>query len=110
MNLNPFRTPEPEPPLSLHGGYLGEAFSDPSVLIEEAKRTIKGKYDTLVGTGLSGSLVIPLLARGLDCDWLIVRKENDGSHSTKPAEGRLGRRWLFVDDFIASGATLRRVH
>lgn len=66
----------------------------------------KLKFDTLVGTGLSGALVVPPLARALRKRYLVVRKPDDKSnHSSYPAEGDLGKRWLFVDDLIASGST-----
>lgn len=63
-------------------------------------------FDTLVGRGLSGALIVPFVARALDKHWLIVRKGNDGSHSGELAEGTLGHQWLFMDDLIGSGSTL----
>ena len=91
-------------------GYLRDAFNNTSELVATARRLLKGvKYDTMVGTGLSGSLVIPVLARALKKNWAIVRKDNDGSHSPCVIEGTLGERWIFVDDFVASGDTRRRV-
>jgi hypoxanthine phosphoribosyltransferase len=65
-------------------------------------------YDTLVGTGLSGSLVVPRLADVLGCHWLVLRKETDVSHTLKQGEGTLGAGWLFVDDLIDSGRTYNR--
>ncbi len=38
-----------------------------------------------------------------------MRKPNESGHSTEDVEGTLGRRWVFVDDFVSSGATLQRV-
>lgn len=67
------------------------------------------KFDTIVGTGLSGSLVIPMLARRLRRKWAIVRKDGEQRHSSYQIEGEIGDRWIFVDDLIASGRTLRRV-
>lgn len=79
-------------------------------MIDDAREHLGGvDFDTMVGTGLSGALVIPVLAHALGKHWLIVRKDNDGSHSSVPVEGALGERWVFVDDFIATGATARRV-
>lgn len=66
------------------------------------------EIDTLVGVGLSGGLVVPTLARTLGMDWLVIRKQNDGSHSSEPAFGMLGHRWLFVDDCVSSGQTIAR--
>lgn len=63
----------------------------------------------MVGTGLSGALVIPDLARRLGKLFAIVRKETERTHSSRPIEGDIGERWLFVDDLIATGMTYCRV-
>lgn len=68
------------------------------------------EYDTLVGTGLSGTIAVVDLARRLGKKYLVVRKENDNTHSYQSVEGRLGKKWLFVDDFVDSGRTLGRVY
>lgn len=91
-------------------GYMRDAFEAPEVLAEKARVSLDGvEYDTMVGTGLSGALVVPVLARALGKHWFVVRKYNDGSHSDNIGEGTIGDRWLFVDDLIDSGSTLRRV-
>lgn len=66
-------------------------------------------FDTLVGVGVSGAVIVPTLARLLGADFAIVRKENDGSHGWNKIEGVVGRKWLFVDDLVSSGTTVRRV-
>lgn len=93
-----------------HGcGYFNRAFGDPAPLITEAMDALRGvEFDTFVGTGLSGSLVAPLLARAMGRHFMIVRKEGDGSHSGFKVEGTIGSRWIFVDDFICSATTLYR--
>lgn len=68
------------------------------------------EFDTLVGTGLSGTLLLPMIADRLKVNYLAIRKANDGSHSDGKHQGRLGKKWLFFDDFCASGDTLRRVY
>lgn len=68
------------------------------------------EYDTLVGTGLSGTIAAVDLARRLGKKYLVVRKENDNTHSHQSVEGRLGKKWLFVDDFVDTGRTLGRVY
>lgn len=97
--------------MRFHSSYMSRAFAN----IDDIAATMRQqllrhgvKYDTLVGTGLSGSLVVPTLARAFNVHWAIVRK-NDGSHSGNSFEGEIGQRWLFVDDFIDSGATANRV-
>lgn len=68
-----------------------------------------GEIDTLIGTGLSGSLVVPRLAESLGLRWAVVRKENDGAHDSRKVVGDIGKRWMFVDDFISTGQTYHRV-
>ena len=65
--------------------------------------------DTLIGTGLSGALVVPTLARLMGKYWAIVRKPSDINHSGMPIEGEVGRKWVFVDDFVETGQTLQLV-
>lgn len=98
--------------LFLRPMYFDEAFGDLGMLIAKVKRMLTDaevECDTFVGTGLSGSIIVPLLAKEFGKHFLIVRKGNDGSHSANPAEGRLGKHWLFVDDFVSSGRTRARV-
>lgn len=90
--------------------YSTSAFENPQDLVDTAAMHLKNiDYDTLIGTGLSGSLVIPTLAYWLDKHYAIIRKPGDGSHAYKGFEGHIGKRWIFVDDFIATSGTLRRV-
>lgn len=100
----------PKPPtINFRSHYL-KAAHDFDALISFADDELAGVgFDTLVGTGLSGTIVVPMLARHLGKHFLIIRKDNDGSHSDLPAEGTLGKRWVFVDDFIETGMTLGRV-
>lgn len=97
-------------PLRQGAGYFDQVYY-PETLIASAKRAIGDwDFDTMVGTGLSGALAIPMLAHALDKHWAIVRKPNEISHSGAVIEGRLGEKWIFVDDFIASGRTFDRVY
>jgi hypothetical protein len=91
--------------------YGGDLFINPERILEEydeVKNTIPD-YDTIVGTGLSGSIAAGILAVHTGKMYAVVRKEGAITHSRKRIEGMVGRRWLFVDDFIDSGRTLNRV-
>jgi adenine/guanine phosphoribosyltransferase-like PRPP-binding protein len=101
---------EPTAPATSHGiDYLARAFENPANLISEAMKALEGvQFDTLVGTGLSGALVVPTLARALGRHWMIIRKKNDGSHGCSLAVGTIGSRWIFVDDLVCTGDTLKR--
>src|SRR5438270_666376 len=98
-------------PLVMDTAYLRRVFNDREELIWNAREILKEvDFDTMIGTGLSGSLVIPVLAEGLGKYWAIARKDNDGSHSYHKVEGLIGDRWIFVDDLIATGKTRKRVY
>lgn len=95
--------------LTLHASYLTDAINNPAVIVAAARKHLRGiPYDTLIGTGLSGALVLPMLARALRRKFAVVRKQ-DNTHSDQSIEGCIGERWVFVDDLVASGATLQRV-
>lgn len=91
-----------------HAAYLDHPFLGRDKIVRQAKKHLNpDRFDTLVGRGMSGALVVPTLAHALKKNFVIVRKPNDGSHSGYDVEGALGARWIFVDDLIDSGETFR---
>ena len=91
--------------------YMDEAVFNLAEVIETGKKRLaRVNFDTLVGTGFSGSIVIPSLALALGKSFVLIRKETDDSHHGKGnLVGALGERWIFVDDFVSSGRTRNRV-
>jgi hypothetical protein len=91
--------------------YFDEAVRDLPGVIEDCKRALRGiDFDTIVGTGFSGGIVIPALAMSMGKKFVLIRKENDDSHhGGGKLVGELGERWVFVDDFVSSGRTRERV-
>jgi orotate phosphoribosyltransferase len=91
--------------------YMDTALFDLPEVIETAKERLADvEFDTLVGTGFSGGVVIPSLALALGKKFVLIRKETDDSHHGKgQLLGELGDRWIFVDDFVSSGVTRKRV-
>lgn len=91
--------------------YMDSAlFNLPEVIETARERLANVDFDTLVGTGFSGGVVIPALALAMDKKFVLIRKETDDSHhGGGQLLGELGRRWIFVDDFVSSGITRRRV-
>jgi hypothetical protein len=94
--------------ITSHAAYLRHASrSTTAEIVEHAKQALQGvDYDSLVGIGLSGALVVPIIGRALDKHWLVLRKDSESTHaSSSLGEGTLGKRWVFVDDLVDSGET-----
>lgn len=115
--------------INLRSGYHGSLYKPKKIIAQTKKHLVEGEtivwqttadldpvtyippleFDTIVGTGLSGHLMLLDMAAALKCNWLAVRKDKQGSHSHLKAEGTLGKRWIFLDDFIGNGSTFRYV-
>jgi adenine/guanine phosphoribosyltransferase-like PRPP-binding protein len=92
--------------------YMGGAIlpAKRRALVRRAKNALADvDFDTFVGTGVSGALVVPMLADAMRKNFLLVRKDGDSPHAAYSVVGTIGERWIFVDDFISGGATIRRV-
>ncbi len=91
--------------------YMDDAVFNLEEVIETAKKRLANvDFDTLVGTGFSGGIVIPTLALQMGKKFVLIRKETDDSHHGKgQLVGELGQKWVLVDDFVASGRTRARV-
>lgn len=91
--------------------YMDQALFDlESVIGTAAERLADVDFDTLVGTGFSGSVVIPSLALRMGKKFALLRKDTDDSHHGRGRlVGEIGDKWIFVDDFISSGKTRTRV-
>jgi hypothetical protein len=73
-------------------------------------RASKIDFDTIAFRGTSGALIAPAVAAKLRKNILMVRKQGDGSHSGCPLEGNGDiERYIIVDDFIATGATVEKI-
>lgn len=91
--------------------YMDHALFDlPEVIKDAVKRLAGVDFDTMVGTGFSGGVVIPALSLAMGKKFVLIRKESDDSHHGRGRLlGELGERWIFVDDFVSSGKTRQRV-
>jgi adenine/guanine phosphoribosyltransferase-like PRPP-binding protein len=96
--------------ISSHASYLSNLFDDTAGMVARFRAKVRHvDFDTLVGTGLSGALAAQLLAQSVSCHFAVVRKSGESTHSNNTVEGVIGKRWLFVDDLVASGETRSRV-
>jgi hypothetical protein len=91
--------------------YLSELLYSPEVVIRDAERALADvQFGSIVGTGLSGTLAAPLLARHFGIPFAIIRKADDqGRHSGCAIEGTVSAVWIMADDRVATGATCARV-
>lgn len=97
--------------IRLYTRYMDSALFDLSGVIKAAEGGLQDvDFDTLVGTGFSGGIVIPALALAMGKKFVLIRKETDDSHhGGGRVLGELGEKWIFVDDFVSSGRTRQRV-
>ena len=96
--------------ITIRSSYVKTALQPRDMQARAVSALAHVEFDTVVGTGLSGLLPLQHLADVFHVDFLAVRKPNDSIHSAGLAEGTLGDRWVFADDFISSGGTFNRVH
>jgi adenine/guanine phosphoribosyltransferase-like PRPP-binding protein len=82
----------------------------------KALRPIRDQFDALYVTGLSGEVPGAVLSYLWNKDLIVLRKQDayggTGSHGTAiegDAWGRIGVRYVILDDFCANGGTLGRL-
>lgn len=100
----------PEMP-SRASGYFARIFRDPHDTVDSAMRSLRPlSFDTIVVRGNSGLVLGSVVSYLMEKNLYIVRKSVEPSHTNARAEGNFGERWIFLDDFIASGSTVKKCH
>ncbi len=96
----------------MHVGYLSNLTPNKfNKTVREMARLIKSEFpgcNALMGRGISGLMIVPVLAAKLKVEWMLVRKAK--SHSDFKAEvskWRQDTKVVFVDDLIDTGASCR---
>lgn len=92
--------------------YFNDGFDHEHVIttVKAYSNTFNVDFDSFVCLGLSSSIVVPVLAYHFKMPFLALRKPNVSCHDSgigRVGRGTLGKRWLFVDDFMSSGSTIR---
>ena len=105
--------PESPKPRFKHCDYLRN-FIVPNRLQERIKlahRALKyHDFEAIAFRGMSGALVSIPLALEMNKTLIMVRKPNTDTHSSYPVEGDTkAKRYVIVDDFVASRATAKAV-
>jgi hypothetical protein len=98
--------------MSAGDSYFSKAltYSNRKLLSEFRAGTEDVSFDTVVGTGLSGTVYVARVAPIVGAKFAIVRKPDDQStHSCYRIEGSVGLEYIIADDFVCSGRTVRRV-
>lgn len=85
--------------------------SECDTALETATQRLEGvDFDTIAFTGMSGCLFAPILAYTMKKEIACVRKSSMGTHSDCIVEGFYNtKKYIIVDDFIASGDTIKRI-
>ena len=93
--------------------YLNSVFLNTERIVDRICNRIKEKgyqFDSIVFQGMSGALISPILAYKLKKNMVLVRKEDDNSHSYLKIESRADiKSFIIIDDLIASGITMHRI-
>lgn len=80
--------------------------------VKSIVENLKGvKFDAIVVTGVSGLLFGPTVAYKLGKKLVIVRKQNDSSHSSERIEGEFsyGDKFVILDDLVESASTVLKI-
>ena len=79
--------------------------------IKLAHRALKyHDFEAIAFRGMSGALVSIPLALKMGKTLIMVRKPDEDTHSSYPVEGDTqAKRYVIVDDFVASGDTVKAV-
>ncbi len=78
---------------------------------EEDLQEFVDDFDAVAFIGLSGALIAPSIADLFGKELLAIRKQTESCHSGYNVEGYIGSyTYIIVDDFIASGNTVRRIY
>ncbi len=89
----------------------GKSINETVEKIETEFPFLKEDCDTLAVRGNSGLLIGSVLASKWDKDLIIVRKDEESSHSDEQVEGwGYEQKILIVDDFIETGSTIGAIY
>ena len=74
----------------------------------------KNPFDVMAFTGLSGALFASILSGRLQIPMVMVRKANDlhgpGGTKKRVCGFKNFKKYIIIDDLVASGETLKRIH
>ncbi len=76
----------------------------------KALKPHKDEFAAIAMSGYSSTIIGSVVAAKMRKNICIVRKEDENCHSNYLVEGKPGQTYVFIDDLIASGRTLRRVY
>lgn len=101
--------------MSIYNSYTGKDTDDIAAITFKAAAELRYdgyRYDSIAVTGISGLIIGAPLSILVGKPLVVIRKGNDKeyAHSVRhPGIEDVGKRYLFVDDFISTGETMRRV-
>lgn len=97
------------------------AYLHNAIILKKRKETISKlvkkikesniEFDSIAFTGMSGSLIGPIVADMLKKDLILVRKQAENCHSSLFMEmsNEKSKKAIIIDDCIVSGNTIRHI-
>ena len=73
------------------------------------RRKHRDKFDCIVVSGYSSTIIGSIIADRMNKDILIARKEGEPRNSHRVIDGMVGGKYIFLDDLVCSGATIKRI-
>lgn len=69
------------------------------------------EFDAIAFRGMSGAMIAPPVAALMGKTLILVRKPGESTHSSDTVEGdvRYIKRYVILDDFVATGNTAREI-
>lgn len=101
--------------MDIDSAYLTDVFNRPErlQLMRNARKILRRvDFDTIVVRGVSGIVFGSILAHKMRKGLTVIRKPGEGTHSHLIVEGSIpgpNDRWIILDDFVCTGATLIRI-
>jgi len=93
-----------------HRCLSGRHFSDWMSDLKKQLKKYSGCFDTIVCRGKSGMLAAGYLAASMNKNIIIIRKSTNNAHAAGLVEyWESPERYIIVDDFISSGATMANI-
>lgn len=93
--------------------WLRDSLIQPALMAKTIVRQLKKiniKFDSIAVQGYSCTVISSAVAALMNKEIIVVRKKGEKRHSGAEVEGVVqGKKYIIIDDFVSTGATVRRI-